>query len=206
MHVGRRDFQVKIRGYRIDVAEVENALRVLPGVGDAVVVGREMEPGVQRLVAYVVAAPELAACTGAGYGSISRSTLPDYMIPSVFVAMDAIPRTPNGKTDRLRLPLPVRARRNVDVPYRAPRTAIEFELAAIWADVLGIEQVGIDDRFLYLGGDSLKAMEIVSRVTELFGAQIPMSMMLGPVTIADMANAIAAARSGGAWPGSPERP
>jgi len=193
VHVGRRDFQVKVRGYRIDVAEVENALRALPGVEDAVVVGREIEPGVQSLVGYVVAAPGMAV-QGSRLRQQLGEVLPDYMIPSWFVAMDAIPQTPHGKADRLGLPLPARVHRNVDVPFKAPGTAIEFELEAIWSDVLGIEQVGIDDPFLYLGGDSLKAMDIIFRVAERFDVDIPVSMMLGPVTIADMAKVVAAAR------------
>ena len=82
--------------------------------------------------------------------------------------------------------------------------AIEFELEAIWADVLGVEQVGIDDPFLYLGGDSLKAMDIIFRVAERFDVDVPVSMMLGPVTIADMAKGIAAVRAGDAWPPGPE--
>lgn len=194
VHLGRRDFQVKIRGYRVDVAEVENALRAVPGIEDALVVGREMDPGVQSLVAYVVASPGLTV-PGSRLRQHLARVLPDYMIPSFFVAMDAIPLTPNGKADRLSLPPPARVHRNVDVPFKPPGTAIEFELEAIWADVLGVEQVGIDDPFLYLGGDSLKGMDIIFRVAERFDVDIPVSMMLGPVTIADMAKVVAAVQS-----------
>lgn len=202
VHVGRRDFQVKVRGYRIDVAEVENALRVVPGVDEALVVGRETEPGVQSLVAYVVASPGQPV-SGSRLRQHLAQALPDYMIPTFFVALDAIPLTPNGKADRLRLPPPTRALRNLDVPFRAPEAAIEFELEAIWADVLGLEAVGVDDPFLHLGGDSLKAMNIVQRVAELFGVEVPVSAMLGPVTIATMAQGIVAVRAGEAWPREP---
>lgn len=199
VHVGRRDFQVKVRGYRIDVAEIENALRTLPGIEDAVVVGRELDPGVQSLVAHVVASPGRSV-SGTRMRQHLGQVLPEYMIPSFFVPMDAIPLTSTGKTDRLRLPLPTRARRNVDVPYLAPRTAVEFGLEAIWAEALGLEQVGTGDPFLHIGGDSLKAMNILHRASELFGVELPISMMLGPATIAGMAEMIAVARSDGRQP------
>ena len=195
MHVGRRDFQVKIRGYRIDVAEIENALRALPGIRDAVVVGRETDPGVQSLFAYYVASSDAPMPASQLRQHLGRS-LPEYMIPSYFVAMDAIPQTPNGKADRLRLPMPERNRREVDAPFTAPRTAIESELAAIWAKVLGITQVGADDHFLELGGDSLQAQEIVYRVTARYGLEIPTDMLFDAGTIAEMAKAVAAVDGG----------
>ena len=194
-HVGRRDFQVKVRGYRIDVAEVENALRAIPGIGDAVVVGREMEPGVQALIGYYVATSR-PPMTGSEVRERLAQTLPDYMIPSFLVAMDAIPQTPNGKTDRLRLPLPARDRRDADAPMVAPGTAIESELESIWRKVLGLAQVGTQDAFLNLGGDSLQAQKIVYLVAERFGVEVPVERLFDPGTIAAIANEIAAARAG----------
>jgi acyl carrier protein len=172
----------------------------VPGIEDALVAGREMDPGAQSLIAYVVASPGLSV-PGSRIRQHLARVLPDYMIPSFFVELDAIPLTPNGKADRLSLPLPSRVRRKVEVPFKAPGTAIEFELEAIWADVLGVEQVGIDDPFLYLGGDSLKAMDIIFRVSDRFGVDVPVSMMLGPVTIADMASVVAEVQSSPAPPG-----
>jgi amino acid adenylation domain-containing protein len=194
IHVGRRDFQVKIRGYRIDVSEIENALRALPGIGDAVVVGRELDPGVQALVGYFVASPGPRMSQGKIRQHLGKA-LPDYMIPSVLVAMDAIPRTPNGKADRLRLPLPARGRRDVDAPFTAPCTAIESELAAIWAKVLGLQRVGTEDHFLELGGESLQAQEIVYRVAARFGLEMSTDILFEAGTIAEMAKAVAAADS-----------
>ena len=202
IHVGRRDFQVKVRGYRIDVSEIENALRAVPGIRDVVVVGREMDPGVQALIAYFVASPGASMPVSDLRRHLGQA-LPDYMIPSVFVAMDAIPQTPNGKADRLRLPLPARDRRDEDVPLTAPGTAIESELVAMWAAVLGLERVGTDDRFLNLGGDSLQAAAIVSRVSARYGLDMKMRVLFDSGTVAEMAKAVAdalgeasAARSG----------
>jgi amino acid adenylation domain-containing protein len=190
-HVGRRDFQVKVRGYRIDVAEIENAIRTVPGVRDAAVVGRERAPGVQALIAYVVAAPGASVPASALRRRLAQA-LPDYMMPSVFVPIDAIPLTPNGKADRLRLPAPPRDRRDAQAASAGPRTAVESALAAIWADVLGVERVGTGDRFLDLGGDSLQAATIVSRVSARFGLDLSMRALFDAGTVADMAKVVAA--------------
>ena len=111
--------------------------------------------GTQSLVAYFVPATDPAVTITKLRQSLAR-TLPDYMIPSSFVAMDAFPQTPNGKTDRLRLPPPSRNRPNLDNPCVSPRTPMEIELSAIWSAVLGIDQLGINDNFFDLGGDSLR--------------------------------------------------
>ena len=195
-HVGRRDFQVKIRGYRIDVIEIENVLRAMPGIRDAVVVGRELEPGVQALIGYVVASPGTPVPASKLRQHLGQ-TLPDYMIPSVFVALDAMPQTPNGKTDRLRLPLPTRDRREADVLLTLPRTAIESELEAIWAKVLRLDRVGTEVEFLDLGGESLQAQSIVHRVTARFGVDVPIKLLFESGTIAEMAKVIAAVRESG---------
>lgn len=188
-HAGRQDFQVKIRGYRVDVTEIESALRAIAGVGDAVVAGREFDPGEQRLVAYYVASGEPPVSAGALRGALARK-LPDYMIPEVFVAMDAIPQTPTGKTDRLALPLPARSRRDADAPMTAPRLALEAELAKMWAEVLDLDQVGITDTFLSLGGNSLQASMIAARVAARFDVDVPMRTLLESGTVAAMAEVL----------------
>ena len=127
VHVGRKDFQVKIRGFRIDVGEVEIALRAIEEVADAVVVGRQEEAGTQRLVAYFVPATHPAVTITKLRQNLAQ-TLPDYMIPSSFVSMDALPQTPNGKTDRLRLPSPPRTRPDLDNLFVPPGTMTEIEL------------------------------------------------------------------------------
>ena len=186
VHVGRRDFQVKVRGYRIEVTEIESALRAVEGIRDVVVVGREMEPGVVRLVAYFVASgsPVVSART---LREQLAQTLPDYMMPWAFVAMAAIPQTPNGKTDRLRLPPPMAVRGDREGPLIAPRNAIEIDLIAIWKQVLGVDELGIDDDFLSLGGDSLKAAQIAACVASRFGLEVPASAPLRLETVARMA-------------------
>lgn len=195
IHVGRRDFQVKVRGFRIDVSEIENALRAIPGISDAVVVGRERAPGEQALIGYFVA-DQGAPLPGSTIRQHLAQVLPDYMIPSTFVAMDRIPQTPNGKTDRLALPKPAWDR-DVDVPLTAPRTEIETEVAAMWAEVLGLKQVGTEDTFLNLGGDSLQAARIVARVAARFSVGISIRALFDSETVAEMARVIAVALGDG---------
>ena len=190
VHLGRQDFQVKIRGYRIEVSEIESALHAIAGIRDAVVVGREMVPGEQRLVAYYVCETQPPVTVSALRKALAQ-VLPDYMIPSAFVALDAIPQTPNGKTDRLRLPLP-RIGSDSRTPSAAPRTAMESELAAIWSEVLRLEHVGLHEAFIDLGGDSLRAAMVVARVTARFNLEIPMRALLNSGTVATMAEVVSA--------------
>jgi amino acid adenylation domain-containing protein len=186
VHVGREDFQVKIRGFRIDVAEVELALRAIEGIESAVVVGRQDGTSQPRLVAYFVPTTNPPVTVTKLRQSLAR-VLPDYMIPSAFVSMDAIPQTPNGKTDRLRLPLPGRDRPVLGNPFVPPRTAMETEVAAIWAETLSLDQVGVHDNFLELGGDSLLATRVISRVTERFKVDMSIRSLLDSPTVASMA-------------------
>ncbi|MDP9131395.1 MAG: non-ribosomal peptide synthetase [Candidatus Binatota bacterium] len=186
VHVGREDFQVKIRGFRIDVTEIEIALRAIDVVADAVVVGRQDEPSAQRLIAYFVPATH-PPVTITKLRQILARTLPDYMIPSSFVSMAALPQTPNGKTDRLRLPPPARNRPDLDNPFVPPGTATETELSTIWSDVLGIDQLGINDNFFELGGDSLLATRIVTLVLKKFRADLPIRTLFDTPTIARQA-------------------
>ena len=186
VHVGREDFQIKIRGFRIDVAEIEIALRAIEAVADAVVVGRQDEASAQRLVAYFVPATRPPVTITKLRQSLAR-TLPDYMIPSSFVSMDALPQTPNGKTDRLRLPPPARNRPDLDNPFVPPGTTTETELSTIWSEVLGIDQLGINDDFFELGGDSLLATRIVTGMMKKFSADLPIRTLFDTPTIAQQA-------------------
>ncbi|MGM9334861.1 non-ribosomal peptide synthase/polyketide synthase [Streptomyces murinus] len=174
---GRADDQVKLRGFRIEPGEIESALRTSALVRDAVVVVRPGEtPGApDRLVAYVVPAPPStpepsddsrvpgAALPVSELRLHLAGLLPPHMVPSVFVPLDRLPLTPNGKTDRHALPAPGPAQA-ADGPRTAPRTDTECRVARIWADVLGIEEVGADDNFFALGGDSILSMQVVSRL------------------------------------------
>ena len=187
-HLGRTDFQVKVRGYRVEPGEVEAALRALDGVRDAAVMGRPDGRDDHRLVAYVVAEPPGRGVAGLRHALAQR--LPEYLVPARFVALDALPLTPNGKLDRLALPDPGRERPALGTPYVAPRTPLERALAAIWTAVLALDTVGIGDDFVELGGDSLRAMEIVTRVRARCGTEVPMAALFATPTVADMAVAV----------------
>ncbi|MCH8282829.1 MAG: non-ribosomal peptide synthetase [Chloroflexi bacterium] len=188
-HLGRKDFQVKIRGYRVEVAEIEMALLELTSIGEAAVVAREDTAGDQRLVAYLVPATEPAPSIGELRSHLNEK-LPDYMVPSAFVFLDALPTLPNGKLDRRGLPPPGSARPALDNDYLAPRTAVETTLVRIWSEVLGLDQVGVHDNFLELGGDSLLAGQVISRVIGIFRVELPLRSLFEAPTVADMAVAI----------------
>ncbi|WP_082978792.1 non-ribosomal peptide synthetase [Mycobacterium sp. 1081908.1] len=154
-YVGRADEQVKIRGFRIELGEVQAALADLDGVEQAVVLAREDRPGDKRLVGYVTGSAEPAAARAA-----LAERLPAYMVPAAVVVIDAVPLTVNGKLDKRALPAP--EYQDVD-RYRAPGNAVEEILADIYAQVLGLERVGVDESFFELGGDSILSMQVVAR-------------------------------------------
>ncbi|SFJ64597.1 non-ribosomal peptide synthetase [Thermoflavimicrobium dichotomicum] len=182
--LGRIDHQVKIRGYRIELGEIEAVLRKHPTVQDVVVVAREDIPGDKRLVAYVVSEQ---ADTDAWQQHVKQK-LPDYMIPSVFVVMDALPLTPNGKLDRKALPAPKQT--GSDQAYVAPRTATEEILAAIWSEVLRIQPVGVHDHFFELGGHSLLATQVMARIHETFQIQLPLRILFEKPVLSELAQEI----------------
>ncbi|SDM57636.1 non-ribosomal peptide synthetase [Allokutzneria albata] len=159
--LGRVDDQVKIRGFRIEPGEVEAALSAHPGLSDAAVVARPDESGRLRLVGYAVLAPG-STTTVAQLRAHLEQALPSYMVPSAFLILDALPLTPNGKIDRRNLPDPDGPTETGAV-YVAPRTPTEEKLAEIWAKVLRVERVGVDDDFFALGGDSILSIQVVSR-------------------------------------------
>jgi amino acid adenylation domain-containing protein/non-ribosomal peptide synthase protein (TIGR01720 family) len=154
-YVGRADEQVKIRGYRIELGDVQSALSALDGVEQAVVIAREDRPGDKRLVGYVTGTVDPAAAR-----AVLAERLPSYMVPAALVVLDALPLTVNGKLDTRALPAP--EYQDAD-HYRAPAHAVEEILSGIYAQVLGLERVGVDDSFFELGGDSILAMQVVAR-------------------------------------------
>ncbi|MFE7120117.1 condensation domain-containing protein, partial [Streptomyces sp. NPDC057654] len=156
--VGRADAQVKVRGFRVELGEVEAVLAAHPAVAQAVVTAREDRPGERRLVGYVV--PDGESVDGAAVREHAAQVLPEYMVPAVVVALDALPLTVNGKVDRHALPAPDFAARATE---REPRTAAEETLCGLFAEVLGLERVGVDDSFFELGGDSIMSMQLVAR-------------------------------------------
>ena len=189
-YVGRSDHQVKIRGVRVELGEVEGALNRHPEVKQAVVNVLEEEPGEKRLVAYVVSsngAPNISKVR-----SFMRKELPEHMVPSAFVVMENLPMTTSGKVDRLSLPRPLEVRPELDTAYTPPRTQVEGELVAIWSELLRTEQIGVDDNFFDLGGHSLMATQLLSRVRLHFDVDVVLQEFFKSPTIAEMGQLIEA--------------
>lgn len=182
--LGRIDHQVKIRGFRIELGEIEAVLSQHSCVQETVVLAAEDELGNQRLLAYVVANANLAP-TSSELRSFLKEKLPDYMVPSAFMLLEAIPRTPNGKVDRRALPVLDRLRPKLE-EFIAPHTTVEKQLALIWAQVIGVEQVGIHDNFFELGGDSILSLQIVSRANQA-GLHLTLKDIFQHQTIAELA-------------------
>jgi amino acid adenylation domain-containing protein len=189
--LGRKNSRVKIRGHGVDLLEVEMALRALDGVKDAVVVARQNVSGYHHLVAYVVP----AALPGPSNASLREAlgrTLPDFMVPSTFVALGALPRTTAGKIDREALPAPGRPYRDPTRPLAPPRTAVEATIADIWREVMGQDTIDIHEHFYDLGGESLQALRIMARVRKTFGVDLDLQSLLDAPTVAEMAHTVAA--------------
>jgi amino acid adenylation domain-containing protein len=191
IHKGRKDFRVKIRGYGVEPAEIEKVLNSHDAIGEVAVVARDKENREAQLVAYYT-------CTGSRIPTVSElrsflgERLPDFMIPSAFVVMDAIPLAHSGKVDRRALPDPDNARPELANPYRSPRNEVEEKLAAIWEDVLDVRPVGVNDDFFDLGGHSFAAMRVISRVFKHFRLEIPLTALFQAPTVAEMAAVVAA--------------
>jgi amino acid adenylation domain-containing protein len=188
--LGRVDNQVKIRGFRIELGEIEAALGRHPEVAEAVVVARDAEAGSKALTAYLVAAGEATPEAGR-MRDFLRTSLPDYMIPSAFVWLEAMPRTASGKVDRRSLPEAEHIQSLPEEGYVAPRTPVEKELAAMWAQVLGLQRVGVHDDFFDLGGHSLLATQLVARIRAAFGVDLPLRAMFEATSVAELAALLA---------------
>ncbi|MCA1612753.1 MAG: amino acid adenylation domain-containing protein, partial [Acidobacteria bacterium] len=198
--LGRTDHQVKIRGYRIEPGEIEALLERHPDVREAVVVAQpEDEEGQRRLAAYVVV-DQRARPRAGDLRRFLEERLPDYVVPSAFVMLDALPLTPNGKVDRRALPVPQALRREDDGKFVAPRTAVERTLADIWAEVLKVEPIGVEDNFISLGGDSLLGFQVVARANRK-GLKLSLKQFFSHPTIAESVRMVEAAR-----PAPTERP
>lgn len=180
-YIGRADHQIKIRGFRIELGEIDAVLANHPHIEQASVVVREDQPGDKRLAAYVVAD---GAIDTAELRRYMGASLPDYMVPSAFVEMDELPLTPNGKLDRKALPAPDFS---TSVSDRSPRTPQEEILCDLFAEVLGLARVGIDDSFFELGGHSLLAARLMSRIREVMGAELGIAKLFDEPTVAGLA-------------------
>ena len=201
--LGRIDGQIKLRGFRIEPGEIEAVLAQHPAIRDCVVVLREDTPGGRELVAYLV--PHAAGTNGStppvdadlprGQVSVTeirthlRAHLPEYMVPSAFVVLQALPLTANGKLDHRALPPPER-RGDSEVSFLPPRTPVEQTLALQWRELLGIEQVGLRDNFFELGGHSLLAVKLFAEIQRVFGRRLPLSTLFQAPTLGQLAEVL----------------
>ncbi|HEX8355631.1 MAG TPA: condensation domain-containing protein, partial [Pyrinomonadaceae bacterium] len=195
-YLGRSDQQVKVRGFRVELGEVEAALNQHPGVREAVAAVSE-EGGHRRLVGYVVPVDAEGAREELSAGELRRhlsERLPEHMVPSLFVFLDALPLTPNGKVDRKALPAPEAAAQEAGRERAAPRTPDEEILCAVWEEVLGISRIGVRDNFFDLGGHSLLATQVISRVKQIFEVELSLRNVFESPTVEGMADCVARAR------------
>jgi non-ribosomal peptide synthetase component F/acyl carrier protein len=187
--LGRTDFQVKIRGHRIELKEIEAILASHPAVRESIVALREDSRGEPRLIAYVVT-DRIDEPIKNELRNFLTQKLPAYMIPAAFISLNAFPLTLNGKIDRRALPAPDRAKLGLEKALVSPRNVLEESLIAIWADVLGLERIGIEDNFFELGGHSLLASKLISRLRETFQMEFPLRKFFEAPTIAGMSAAM----------------
>jgi amino acid adenylation domain-containing protein len=185
-HLGRKNFQHKIRGHRVEVADIETALLTHSAIRDAVVVTHAEPPHEARLIAYIVPTTGTAPTVSTLRRHLVER-LPEYMLPAVYMVLAALPLDANGKVARRLLPAPKVQRAHLETPYVPPSTPFEEKLAALWADVLQLECVGIHDHFVELGGDSLSATQLLARVLDAFQLTLPLRSLLEATTVAEMA-------------------
>ncbi|WP_442938518.1 amino acid adenylation domain-containing protein [Nostoc sp.] len=188
--LGRIDSQVKIRGFRIELTEIEGFLTQYTDIKQVVVIVREDEPGNKYLVAYLVTKDNQP--TPSSLRNFLKKHLPDYMIPTAFVFLEALPLTPNAKINRRALPVPDTSQRTVGVDFVAPYTPTEQELATIWTEILRLKEIGIHDNFFELGGHSLLATQVISRLREAFSLDFPLRYLFENPTIAELSQKVIA--------------
>ncbi|MFF4011887.1 amino acid adenylation domain-containing protein, partial [Streptomyces sp. NPDC001717] len=193
LYLGRADDQVKIRGFRIELGEIESVLAGHEGVGRVAVVVREDQPGVKRLVAYVV--PAGREVDGEALRGFAARSLPEYMVPAAVVALESLPVTVNGKLDRAALPAPEFS--GSGSAGRGPATAVEEVLCGLFAEVLGLERVGAEDSFFELGGDSLLATRLIARVRSVLDVEIGIRDVFRGPTVAELADRADGSRTTG---------
>lgn len=194
--LGRLDHQVKLRGFRLELGEIEALLDQHPAVQESVLIAHEDASGEKRLVAYVVRkpAPKVSAeeppdddATALRLRSFLAEKLPEYMLPATFLFLEALPLTANGKVDRHLLPAPETANPALRASFVPPRTPTEERLALIWAEVLGLKEIGVHDNFFELGGHSLLATQVISRVRQAFQIELPLRALFEASTVAGLA-------------------
>lgn len=194
-YLGRKDHQIKIRGFRVEPGEIEAVLMAHPAVREAVIAVREEDPGEKRLVAYAILeageAPTVSELRG-----YMRTKLPDYMLPSHFVFMDAFPLTSSKKIDRKALPAPDQERPDLEKAYTPPQTAEETQLAGLWSELLKVDRIGIHDNFFDLGGHSLLAAQAIERINEIFNVHLHLRSIFDAPTISQILGEVHKAASG----------
>jgi len=191
--LGRIDHQVKIRGFRIELGEIEAVLAQHPAAREVVVIVREDNPGDKRLLAYIIL-NQPKSLDAADLRAFLKQKLPDYMIPTAFITMDAFPLTPNGKIDRRALPAPEQAQISAGKTFVSPRTPVEETLVKIWEEILGLKRIGVQDNFFDLGGHSLLATQVMSRLQGTFQVEIPLRNFFESPTVAELAELIETVR------------
>jgi amino acid adenylation domain-containing protein len=185
LYVGRGDSRMKIRGHWVELLEIEGALNTLPGVCEAAVAARE-GPGGTRLIAYVVALGPDRPGAGAMRKALSEQ-FSEWMVPTLFFFVDALPRTATGKMDRNALPVPDGSRPALEDAFVPPRNSVEAQIARIWCEVLGLERVGIHDNFFDLGGHSLLAAQLAAQIEKQLGRQVALATIFRAPTVAELA-------------------
>ena len=188
-YLGRIDHQVKIRGFRIELGEIEVVLRQHPMVNDALAAVHEEKTATKQIVAYVVLQKEHETVTSI-LRNYLKEHLPDFMIPSTIMILDAFPITPGGKVDRKALPKPEITREDLEESYLAPETQTEKKVAEIWKNVLDVKKIGVDDNFFELGGHSLLAIQVVSLINDAFGVNSLLSHLFERPTVAGLSELI----------------
>ncbi|MYX40140.1 AMP-binding protein, partial [Streptomyces sp. SID89] len=187
--LGRIDQQVKLRGFRIELGEIEAVLAQHPGLRQVAVVARDIRPGDRRLVAYLVprddAGPDVAELR-----DWAGQRLPSYMVPSLWTTLPELPLTPSKKVDRKALPEPATAGELPDRPYRAPRNPTEEIVAEVWAEILGVERIGVDEDVFVLGAHSLLATRVLARLVAVFDVDLPLRCLFEATTVAALSQVL----------------
>jgi amino acid adenylation domain-containing protein len=197
--ISRIDRQVKIRGFRIELAEVEMAIERHPSIAQTIVVAREDSPGDKKLVAYCVADPRTPPPSNRDLRNFVAKTMPDYMVPAMFVLLESLPMNANGKVDLAALPAPADLSADFNLNFVAPQDEIEIELTKIWQQLLGQRSIGIQDNFFELGGHSLLAVRLFSQIERIWGKSLPLATLLQTPTIETLAQSIRQARADTPW-------
>lgn len=197
-HLGRKDFRVKIRGFSIELEEIEAALRTSPVVRETIVDVKKDESQDDRLIAYIVPTRGQTP-TVSEIRNYLKEKLPDYAMPSAFVFLEALPLTPTGKLDRRALPNPGQSRPGLDKAFVAPQDPMELQLTKIWEKILGIQPIGVKDNFFDLGGDSLRAVQLITQIERLFGKPTSPAILFRSPTIAQLASILREGKWAASW-------